>query len=279
MIKEIPLLYSTPMVIATMEGRKTNTRRTIGLDAVNENPNDWEFVRFEDNAKGGLNAVFKHKDSVLHTSIPCRYGRQGSLLWVRENFRVNSWVPDDGELTFRYEADGAVSPYLYLDTDQSDGGIFNRYWKQSCDDLLKAGYQPNAEERFHDYDYKALRLRPSIHIPKEAARIWLQVESVRVERLQDISEQDAIAEGIKSAGCEDHLACPSKLCIKECVDKGHWWNYLAPDGEDFPCFIARESFQSLWQSINGPDSWHPNPWTWVIKFTVLSTTGKPLQTT
>jgi hypothetical protein len=80
----------------------------------------------------------------------------------------------------------------------------------------------------------------SIHMPKDAARIWLQVEDVRVERLHDITKDDAIAEGIR-------------------------------DGDPMPVI----QFKNLWQSINGPESWEQNPFVWVIKFKVLSTTGKP----
>ena len=263
MIKEIPILISTPLITPIMNGLKTMTRRVSGLDSINNRPNDWEFVRFEDNGKGGLNAVFKRKDSILHTSIPCRYGRKGSWLWVRESFRVNSWSPDDGELTFRYEADGAISPYMMVDSEESECDVFNKYWEQSCDDLMKAGYELNENECYSDYDYKALRLRPNIFLRKEAARIWLRVESVRVERLQDISEEDAMKEGIEHYYDEDE-----QLWFRGYTDEAD--GLLSPS----------ESFRTLWQSINGADSWQANPFVWVISFTVLSTTGKPdLQTT
>lgn len=283
-MKEIPILFSTAMVQAILQGRKTQTRRIVKTKFFPAS--EIASIHKDGSGKGWIAwsplPVSAEKTKELYPGedgFKCHYGTDGDVLWVRENFRVSSWVPDDSELTFRYEADGVVSPYLVVDTYESQGEIFNRYWKQSCDDLYKAGYNSDEDESFKDYDYKALRLRPNIFLPKEAARIWLQVTDVRVERLQDITEEDAIAEGVKPAGCDDNLACPSKLCINECVDKDHWWNYLAPNGEDFPCFTAVESFKSLWQSINSPESWEADPWVFVISFKVLSTTGKPdLQT-
>jgi hypothetical protein len=219
------------MVQAELDDRKTMTRRSTDLESINERPNDWEFVRFEDNAKGSINAVFKRKESILHTSIPCRYGRPGDLLWVRE-----SWAPARNQVLYK------------------------------------------ANERYGNYEWQ--KWKPSIHMPKSAARIWLQVESVRVERLQDISEEDAKAEGVKSAHCDSNENCPSLLCKEKCSAIGDWWNYRASNGEGFPAFSARSSFESLWESINGTESWKANPWVWVVSFKVLSTTGKPdLQTT
>ena len=103
--------------------------------------------------------------------------------------------------------------------------------------------------------------RPAIHMPKHAARIWLEVTGVRVERLQDISEKDAIAEGIELA--EDFFGCPC------------WRDYSEPEGPD--ASVCPEdpigSFQTLWESTGG--DWAANPWVWAIDFKVLSTTGRP----
>ena len=88
---------------------------------------------------------------------------------------------------------------------------------------------------------------PSIHMPRWASRILLEITAVRVERLQDISEADARAEGVTDGGC---LNC----------------------GEPEPCACAqpapdaRDSFCRLWQSINGPGSWADNPWVWIVEF-------------
>lgn len=90
------------------------------------------------------------------------------------------------------------------------------------------------------------RWKPSIHMPRAASRITLEVVGVRVERLQDISEADAVAEGIERSG--------------EC----NWRDYLDHPHNDFTS--ARRSYRSLWEQINGPGSWGANPWVWVVEF-------------
>ena len=96
----------------------------------------------------------------------------------------------------------------------------------------------------------AWKWKPSIHMPRWASRINLEIVSVRVERLQEISEEDAIAEGIRSWG------------------EFGWENYMYPAGQsDFLYFKSpKESYRTLWESINGPGSWDINPWVWVVEF-------------
>lgn len=223
-MKEIPILFSTSMVQAILEGRKTMTRRTKGLDVINEKPDAWVFqevfthvgkyerekhiFRFVD-GKGGF------------VDIPCPYGKPGDVLWARESFSEPVLY------------DGAEPDYLY----KTDG------------DIQRWGGKP---------------WKPSIHMPKAAARIWLQVTDIRVERLQDITEEDAIAEGIlhDEIGFKDY-------------DKERAKGYGHPD-YDYPHVQdARLSFLSLWESINGFESRNANPWVWVVSFKVLSITGRP----
>lgn len=112
-----------------------------------------------------------------------------------------------------------------------------------------------------------LHWKPSIHMPKEAARLFLQVVSVRAERLQSITEEDAKAEGVQSNKCdpETEKKCPSYLCKNGCCCSGEYYRYpINFDAE--PAYSAKESFESLWVSINGSESWETNPWVWAVEF-------------
>lgn len=230
MKKEIPILFSTPMVQAILAGRKTMTRRIIKdkyqpvrVEAVNEinylKPKGWPLLQSEE---------FKDRF--------CPYGKIGDVLYVRETWNLFSNV--------------------------GDCGVGCEYGCQHGKYVFKASGTWDDEAKW----------KPSIHMPKAAARIWLEVTDVRVERLQDISEEDAKAEGVQR-NCEGILSkCPA--CEDECKAKDEWFHYTR-DLDDFPAFSAKESFESLWQSINGAASWNANSFVWVVSFKVLSTTGKP----
>ena len=96
-----------------------------------------------------------------------------------------------------------------------------------------------------------IRWKPSIHMPFEAARIFLEITNIRVERLKDISKEDAINEGISEKNHEFFL--------------NGWKDYL-DSKYDTPYENPIYSFESLWKSINGHDSWQQNPWVWVVEF-------------
>lgn len=246
-MKEIPLLCSTPVVQSMLEGRKTQTRRLIKPQAmVNE--------------KGQLvwaNAPAS-KTRHIEKGLPMSYGLKDycpyqicDILYVRETWGVGSRPdPFQGSVEgIEFKADGK-----YIDEIESlPLHIYDDFDYGNCD---KSGW------------------RPSIHMPKSIARIWLQVTDVRVERLQDISEEDAKSEGVQP-NCEGVEKCPSQYCQRMgCQSTGEYYHYLR-DLDDFPAYSAKESFESLWQSINGAESWQANPWVWVVFFTILSTTGKP----
>lgn len=211
MTKHIPILFSTAMVQAILEGRKTQTRRVV------KGVNDHYYQSLVNHATGRhtfvLNGNYNPSEKdVLH--IKCRYGQAGDVLWVRET---------------------------WCDPEDNHGN--------SPGNLYKADFGPEPV----DWIWK-----PSIHMPKEACRIFLKVISIRVERLQDISEQDAIAEGVKLHHRGKH--------------------YLNYEDEHYKVtqFIynldtAVESYKSLWRLINGRDSWNKsswdnNPWVWVVEF-------------
>ena len=117
-------------------------------------------------------------------------------------------------------------------------------------------HMPNEYAYRADYaetDSLLWKWKPSIHMPRAASRILLEVVNVRVERLRDISEADAIAEGVEVTG---------RNIYGNPIYKDYSGESLRGDGWS----SAQRSFQSLWQSINGPESWEQNPWVWVVEF-------------
>jgi len=243
MMSEKPIPFSTEMVQAILEGRKTQTRRTRGLNYFNADPDFWsrdgnpkkEICRLwnesvEENPNP-LQVLFGFREPFedLLEFVKCPYGKVGDLLWVRETWCLTQPTHPES-YHFGYRA-GGVMPY-------SD-------WEAS-----------------EKYDYATPdQWKPSIHMPKDAARIWLRITDVRVERLHKITEGDAVKEGIQKAYPDTIDGDLAKM----------YWSYT----EKGRLLSAIRSFQSLWQSINGEDSWSANPWVWVVEFEVISTTGKP----
>lgn len=211
-MKESPILFSTEMVQAIINGSKTQTRRTRGLEKINEDPDKYYFQSLVLHATGAYTFVKKGnynpkpEDVIV---VKCRYGKPGDLLWVKETF----------------------APKVTSDIQTNPVTIY------------KANY-PGTEKEVTEYMKKfGHKWKPSIHMPKAAARIWLQIEEIRVQRLQDITYQDILQEGM-----------PKPL-----------GDYSSPV----------DWFETLWTKINGSGSWDANPWLWVITFKVISTTGKP----
>lgn len=240
MATEKPILFSTPMVQAILDGRKTQTRRTKGLKEVNFAPELWNYNGF--NEHQGLHVFQDPVGTLVFVKSP--YGKPGDLLWVRETF-------------------------LKLDPDHM---ITSNY-------AYKANGDSNTEELRKDYikQGRNYKWKPSIHMPKEAARIWLRVQDVRVERLQDISELEAISEGIELVGDPEFPAYKNYMH----GEPDHYKrNHFLPEC-DYSFNHGKESqsgsvasFCTLWLSINGPESWQANPWVWVVVYEVVSTTGK-----
>ena len=163
-MKELPILFSTPMVKALQENRKTMTRRTAGLEKVNENPNDYYFQSLVLHATGEFTfaPILPNEIPLKDRIITCkpRY-RVGDKLWVRET---------------------------YFDTRKfKDCPLFY--------DVPDFIYKADKYAFIGEHKWK-----PSLFMPKEAAYIWLEVTGVRCERLQDISNKDCVSEGILSDG-------------------------------------------------------------------------------
>lgn len=219
-IKERPILFSAPMIRAILSGNKTQTRRVLKTQP------EWM------DSCGDIALLYLHDFEYYIGEKPfvCPYGEPGDILWVREGLVARQAYDLMGneiaDTKFvHYAADD--EPFLVND--------FDVVWQFSRNSVSP------------------------IHMPKEAARIWLRVKDVRVERLQDISEEDAKAEGI--------------LLDKRREGDYYHWQHNTESGQWY-CH-ADDAFKSLWQSINGAESWDKNPFVWVVEYEVLSTTGKP----
>lgn len=228
-----PILFSTDMVQAIIAGKKMQTRRMV-----KKQPNI-KATHFEYSPAWKLKpwvAEFQYHDSPcweITDNYKCPYGEPGDVLWVRETWTKGC----------EWDGTGAQPPLRYYYRANNDWKGLD-WWHEKTDTISDS---PS--------------WKPSIHMPKAAARIWLEITDIRVVRLQDITEEDAIAEGIE--GME--VAEDGHLVMK-------WRDYTSTDGWYYNLV---ESFKSLWFSINGPDSWANNPWLWVVSFKVLSTAGRP----
>jgi hypothetical protein len=188
-----PILFSTDMVKAILEGRKTMTRRVIKPQPRYHSKGDYWLINTEywyDKYKPGFETLKKY----------CPYP-PGTVLYVREAWaKVSDWIEVDPEVGI------------------PDGYIYKADWQGA----------------------ECPRWRPSIHMPKSAARIWLEVTGVKVERVQDILCNDMLAEG----------------CIPKTVKGGQWQQW------------QHDYWRPLWNSLNAKQgySWEVNPWVWAISF-------------
>ncbi|HBR1399320.1 TPA: morphogenetic protein [Klebsiella pneumoniae] len=221
------MIFNAEMVRAILDGRKTQTRRIM---KVQPESNQLGLLLITDSTKHSdigkyhwaeSNATGNHVRSKL---FACPFGAVGDQIWVRETFQGPLF---DYELMDEYLEDSSKFEKPEFCQYAADGGHRPEY--QDANDNLRHGW------------------RPSIHMPRWASRLLLEITDVRVERLNAISEEDARAEGIIDGGC---LNC----------------------GEPEPCGCANpepdatDAFAYLWQSIYGQENWNANPWVWVIEF-------------
>lgn len=213
---ERPILFSAPMVRAILADTKTQTRRVVKPVG-----DDDGFV-LQDYGDGWWPFRSDDGESSMKggSEIPhrCPYGTPGDQLWVREAYRflaVHDHVPP---------------------RELSSGPV----WYEAQDDVP-----------FHPSNVG--KLRPGMFMPRWASCITLEVTGVRVERLQDISEADALAEGIERIPPTGAGAGPNRYSLR---GEDGWINRPT----------AAECYRVLWEQINGPGAWDANPWVWVVEF-------------
>jgi hypothetical protein len=238
-MKYLPVLMSGPNPVAIIEGRKVHTRRILNPQpTMPKNPKIAAGV-YPDlyNKIPGQYAFWLKDNRMTEPRVwYSPYGVPGDVLWVREtHYRRGYW---DWNVAWK---DGVKTKEWHFVA--CDGPV---YFPDNMPEKVKMG----GEIRHH----RARGVwgwwkRPGIFMPRSVARLYLNVKSIRVERLQNISEEDAKKEGIQLEQME-HMGLV----------------YRHPDEKNRNTQQATLAYQWLWESINGPGSWELNPWVWVIGF-------------
>lgn len=204
--RERPILFSSPMVRALLAGTKMQTRRVAKIDDVAYGkPVQWVSVA---SCTTGI------------MEVRCPYGEPGDRLWVRE-----TWSPDP-------PIDSSWASTEWNGCGRRIDGVPERF------------QHPRFCNYSADWLHGPIVWRPSIHMPRWASRLTLEITGVRVERLQEISEGDAYDEGT-----------------------AEWCAETQRNGNKWPNIVR--AYQGLWESINGRGSWDANPWVWVLEFRTL----------
>lgn len=224
-----PIFFNTPMVQSILNYDKTQTRRIVKFPAeVHTILHQGQGVQYlgEDIVVSGFTPEYQHFviDPEFYIDIKAPY-KKGDTLYVRETWAKR--IIDDA-------CTGYITQHCpYESCENPEGDCFTE------------------EEYIYRADYKVpenlnIKWRPSIHMPKEAARIFLDVADVRVERLQDISDADILREGIRLKGV------------------------VLPDDLSIQCEAYRDAWIDLWNHTcgfpNTDNAWNANPWVWVISF-------------
>lgn len=209
-----PIIFSGPMVRAILDGRKTQTRRVI-IPQPEVQPVAGRF-------------------------------RVGNLLWVREKWKVHTWT-EDGFLQVQY-ADGTASPFIETPEDKEDW--FENIWIECSDECHDKGLAENKHGEYHwEVGQSPCRWRSPIYMPRWVSRILLKITDVRVQRVQEITDSDAIAEGIHTV---DNT--PERIY----------------SGLNYPD-VHRDIFMGVWDSLNAKRryGWDTNPFVEAVTFEVL----------
>lgn len=233
-MRVLPILFNTEMVRAILEGRKSCTRRMVKPQPDEKHIYPLGYVTDSTEKKnvGCFGFGIDEYGGSIQYAKPPYLG--GDIIYIRE-----TWTEECGKYYYRADYDSD-----YLDPCETLSGGYPASCRNhpGCDGCMATS------TRIHWH--------PSIHMPKEAARIWLRVTNVRVERLHDIKEDGALKEGAQGTRC-DHPVLGAYGCT-DCMNTG----WLEPPTVEF---------MQIWDStIKKSDldryGWDANPWVWVIEF-------------
>lgn len=224
--------FSYPLPQAIREGTKTQTRRII-KEALSWDP----FWKVSNEGMGNYCMRVGTQYSIPYFKCPHQVG--DILAVIEEHYMFGHWEPDNTR-------------------KRKTGRQAWRFVQDSPEIVYRENPLPNYRKGRHSADPStpAWHKRLARFMPAHAVRTYIQLTNIKVERLEDISKEDAIKEGIKCIG-ENKIIGGNKYLGKLYENYGTvGYVYLKP----------LESFKSLWQSINGEDSWNANPWVWVFEF-------------
>ena len=224
-----PIIFKGWSIRRILAGEKTHTRRIVKPQP----PDDVRSVMWDDMGGDWIGTVGSRNDPILWNE-KCPYGKPGDQLWVKEAFRL----PE--------RHDDQYTPKEYVSRSGYTQGIPG-YARYEADEkrVFEVAGNPGAPS------FKWGRLRPAIHMPRELCRLRLRVEDVRVERLHEISNEEAVAEGVRGFWCDEIQG------------------YDIPDVAvvDGP---PRRAFAYVWEDIHGNDAWEKNPFVWVVEFSRIN---------
>lgn len=243
-VRECPILFSGPMVRAILDGTKTQTRRVIlPQPEWIESSGRWRWPVPRSRVNPGcctevVTASREWWEYLTPNQLP--YGQPGDWLWVRETFAVeDSYGEGDPWDDHHYRwVHYRATPHTGIRVEPS---------RTSMTYLHESAEPERIESEIASY-----RWRPSIHMPRWASRIALELTDVRVERVQEITEAGALAEGVKA------------------FDGAFLGAFAA--GDRLSGVSAVNAFSRLWDDINAKRGygWDANPWVWVLTFGVLA---------
>ena len=234
-MKERGVLFNGEMVRAILEGHKTQTRRIMKVQPPDET---YKFstlcdttAREERKHIGAHHFAkydgFRQLDSTKYFRSP--FGYKGDRLWVRENFSTDAITMYPCPKVWYQATEFIKCDGIHTCPKESRGK-----WA----DCLTCWEEENGKFRW----------RPSIHMPRKASRITLEITNIRVERLQDISDEDAKAEGVET--------------MQNYADD----QWLSCANVRFGTQPNKFKFGVLWDSIQEQNKWNENPWVWVVEF-------------
>ena len=291
MTKERPILFSGPMVRAILEGRKTQTRRVVKPPAEQGRDRDGEACgpMVYDLSRATADHGFPTDDT--GEVLPMHRWSKGSdpapesmyrnhYLHVPFKHPHDSWSAKGDDPRARVYAPWAAGDRLFV---RESWGIIQPTHGTGRGTNMDPWFVYRADAEKPSWEggtFEFSGWRPSIHMPRKASRLTLEIECVRVERVQDISEADAIAEGLphQDGNADEPRACwlwRGRGYHGAGFDTHGGRTYHTPSGQDgrgrCNCAVggptpAQCAYRELWDSINGEGSWNANPWVWVLDF-------------